>query len=129
LSPHDHGHGHGDDHPVENTATMTRPFDPDAPVFDEPWQVQALALAERLKAAGLYSATDWAEALGVERARQAASGVPDSNAAYFEAVLATLERLSASTISPAARDRRRAEWEAAFARTPHGMPVVLAPDD
>jgi nitrile hydratase accessory protein len=125
LAPHDHGH----DHPEHDPAAAAHPFDPEAPVFDEPWQLQALALAERLKEAGLFTATDWAEALGAERARQAAAGEPDTNRTYFEAVLATLERLSAGAISPADRTRRRASWEAAYRRTPHGQPVVLAPGD
>jgi nitrile hydratase accessory protein len=123
LAPHDHGD------PEENPATATRPFDPEAPVFDAPWQVQALALAEALKARGLFTAADWATALGAERARQAAARGADTNQSYFEAVVTTLERLSAAEVPPDARASRKAAWEAAYARTPHGMPVLLAPGD
>lgn len=130
MAPHDHGHDHDEDHQHHAPATCASgPFDPDRPVFDEPWQAQALGMAELMKAAGHFTAADWADALGAERARQAAAGEPDTNAAYFQAVLVTLERLTAPAIPPETRARRRAAWEAAYARTPHGQPVLLAPGD
>lgn len=104
---------------------------PEPPVFDEPWQAQALALAERLKQAGLFSPTEWAETLGAERARQAALDLPDTNTAYFEAVLVALEALTERHAGITAADRagRRAAWERAFAHTPHGKPVLLGAGD
>ena len=135
MAPHDHGaqdhdpHEHDREHTAENPETGLRPFDEAAPVFDEPWQAQALALADELKKAGHFTATEWAEALGAERARQAASGAPDTNQAYFEAVVTALERLTSPTIPAEARARRRAAWEAAYLRTPHGQPVLLGGTD
>ena len=34
------------------------------PVFTDPWQAQALALADTLVKNGMFSATEWSEALG-----------------------------------------------------------------
>ncbi|MGZ9811073.1 nitrile hydratase accessory protein [Pseudoroseicyclus sp. H15] len=100
----------------------------DHPDFDAPWQAEAMALAESLKERAVFTAAEWAEALGAERARQAAEGAPDSNEAYFLAVLAALEGLTARAgIAPAARDRRRAAWEEAYRQTRHGDPVTLPP--
>jgi nitrile hydratase accessory protein len=108
------------------------PDDPLAPpgrAFDEPWQAQALALADAMVRQGKFSATDWAEALG--RALREAEGrdAPDTIETYYSAVVDALERLceTHTGISCDDRVRRRGEWEAAYRRTPHGKPVNLAP--
>ena len=49
---------------------MSRPELPpglDEPVFAEPWQAQAFALAVALNERGLFSWTEWAETLGADR--------------------------------------------------------------
>ena len=38
----------------------------DEPVFDEPWQAQALALAFNLIEQGVFSKSQWSDALGAE---------------------------------------------------------------
>ena len=58
-------------------ATLFTPDDPLTPpqkVFDEPWQALALALADTMVKAGLFSVTQWAEALGAELKQSAVSG-------------------------------------------------------
>ena len=69
--------------------------------------------------------TEWAQALGA----QIAAGPPD--ASYYEHWLAALESLldakglaDADTLA-----RCRDAWARAAARTPHGAPIELAPDD
>lgn len=109
---------------------MFRPDDPLAPpvpVFDAPWQAQALALADAMIRAGHVTASEWAEALGAALQRAGKAGAPDTTQTYYEAVLTALEALSGSHagISDTARAARRAEWEAAYRRTPHGQPVRL----
>jgi len=103
------------------------PLAPADPVFDAPWQAQALALADTLARSGRFTPADWAEALGHALREADAQGAPDTTETYYGAVLIALERLSETHagISAAARTRRRAEWEAAYRRTPHGRPVVL----
>ena len=49
------------------------------PVFDEAWQAQALAMANRLIEAGLFTGKEWAKALGAELKAQAAAGVNDTS--------------------------------------------------
>ena len=95
------------------------------PVFAEPWEAQAFALAVALQERGAFTATEWAQALGA----QIAAGPP--GAAYYEHWLAALESLlddrgvaDADTLA-----RCRDAWARAAARTPHGVPIELAPDD
>src|SRR4051794_2506907 len=44
------------------------PHDDHGPVFAEPWQAQAFALAVRLSAQGHFTWTEWADALAAELA-------------------------------------------------------------
>jgi nitrile hydratase accessory protein len=97
---------------------------PPDPVFEEPWQAEAFALAVHLNAAGAFTWTEWAEALSAELA---AAGEGDDGARYYEHWLAALERL-VTTRGLAAADalaERKDAWAEAFRTTPHGKPVVL----
>lgn len=100
---------------------------PPTPVFDEPWQAQALALADAMVQAGHFTSSEWAEALGEALQMVGARGNSDTLAIYYTAVVSTLEHLSEERVSISAeeRSRRRADWEAAYERTPHGKPVEL----
>ena len=100
------------------------PRDAEGPVFAEPWQAQAFALALQLHAQGAFSWTEWAQALS---RRLAAAGPDDDGGRYYEHWLATLEDLATSKrlAEPAALAARKAAWAAAYARTPHGRPVEL----
>ena len=110
---------------------MFRPDDPLAPrepIFEEPWQAQALAMADSLVQAGRLPATAWAEALGAALKAAEARGEPDDTQTYYLAVVEALETLTEQNLglSGEARETRRAAWEAAYRRTPHGQPVKLA---
>jgi nitrile hydratase accessory protein len=107
------------------------PRDADGPVFAEPWEAQAFALAVALHERGVFTWPEWAGALAreIERARQA--GDPDTGATYYRHWLAALERLvadkqvaDAGTLAAYA-----AAWGRAAGRTPHGTPIELRPDD
>ncbi|MCT8159271.1 nitrile hydratase accessory protein [Pseudoruegeria sp. SHC-113] len=111
-----------------------QPEDPLAPpvaAFDEPWQAQALALADAMVQAGHFSTSDWAEALGASLKEAEAAGAPDTLDTYYTAVLTALEHLAEAKagIDAGARKARRAGWEKAYRRTPHGQPVILRPSD
>jgi nitrile hydratase accessory protein len=95
--------------------------------FEEPWQAQALALADTMVKAGHFSATQWAEALGAALQQAEATGAPDTLATYYDGVISALERLSQQHlgISQDAISERRVAWEEAYRRTPHGQPVNL----
>ena len=100
------------------------PLAPDAPVFAEPWHAQVLAMADTMIAAGHIGATDWAETLGAALSDRADQ--PDTPDTYYAAALSALETLAAQTgIGPSEQAKRKAAWEAAYLRTPHGQPVTL----
>jgi nitrile hydratase accessory protein len=97
------------------------PRDADGPVFAEPWQAQALALAIKLHEAGAFTWTEWAQALGAERAAD-----PDDGGRYYDHWVAALEKLmSARGLDATALAARKAAWADAYRRTPHGKPVEL----
>jgi nitrile hydratase accessory protein len=100
------------------------PRDADGPVFAEPWQAQAFALALQLNKQGAFTWTEWAEALSK---RLAAAGPGDDASNYYTHWLAALEDLVTGKhlAAPEALAMRKAAWEAAYERTPHGKPVEL----
>jgi len=103
------------------------PRDQGGPVFAEPWQAQAFALAVRLSAQGWFTWQEWAQTLGEQFKAAAARGEPDDGSRYYEHWLAALETLvTAKGLSdPTALHRRKEEWAAAYRATPHGDPVEL----
>ena len=99
------------------------------PVLTDPWQAEALALADTLVNQGLFSANDWSEALGQSLREAQADTSTDHQQTYYLCVLETLERLLArhSDIDATALASKRADWEQAYRSTPHGQPVLLEP--
>jgi nitrile hydratase accessory protein len=107
------------------------PRDADGPVFAEPWEAQAFALAVALHERGLFTWPEWAEALGREIDRAQRAGDPDTGATYYRHWLAALERLVADKqVADAGMLTSYADaWGRAADRTPHGTPIELRPDD
>ena len=103
------------------------PRDQEGPVFAEPWQAQAFALAVRLSEQGHFTWKEWATALAGELKAAADRGEPDDGSRYYEYWLAALERLvTAKGLSnPAAMLERKAAWADAYRHTPHGKPIKL----
>ncbi len=99
------------------------PKDGGGPVFAEPWQAQAFALAVRLQAEGAFTWAEWAAALS----EALASDPADDGARYYEHWVAALEALAASRglVSTAELAARKAAWEQAYGHAPHGAPVAL----
>ena len=54
------------------------PRDDDGPVFREPWEAQAFAMALALHARGLFTWSEWAASLADEIKRAQAAGDPDT---------------------------------------------------
>ena len=67
----------------------------DEPVFREPWEAQAFALAVALHQQGLFTWPEWAATLADEIKRAQATGDPDTGETYYRHWLAALERLVA----------------------------------
>jgi nitrile hydratase accessory protein len=84
----------------------------DEPVFTEPWQAHAFALAVKLSEAGVFSWAEWTEALGAELAAVTQRGEPDDGSRYYHHWLAVLERLVAdkSLVGLPALLARKREW-------------------
>ena len=107
------------------------PRDADGPVFREPWEAQAFAMALVLHERGMFNWSEWASTLGDEIKRAQAAGDPDTGETYYQHWLKALERLVAKkgvTTGETLR-RYRDAWDSAADRTPHGQPIELRPDD
>jgi nitrile hydratase accessory protein len=118
--------------PTSAQAALTElpglPRDAGGPVFAEPWQAAAFALAVSLSRQGHFTWPEWAAALGEELQASAARGEPADGSHYYHCWLATLERLvvAKGLSDPAALLDCKQAWAEAYRRTPHGKPVELA---
>lgn len=96
------------------------PRDDEGPVFREPWEAQAFAMAVKLNEAGAFTWNEWAAALGRELQLR-----PERP--YYECWLAALEAVveHKGLMSPQEREDRIGAWDRAARATPHGKPIVL----
>ncbi len=100
------------------------------PVFREPWEAQAFALALAVHERGLFTWSEWAQALSQEIQRAEAEGDPGDGLTYYRHWLSAIERLVAAkgVTSADALAERRAAWDRAAHSTPHGAPILLEND-
>jgi len=102
------------------------PRDVQGPVFREPWEAQAFALAVALHDAKVFAWTEWTDALS----RQIDAAQSDARESYYLCWLAALERLvvekGAANLSALAA--RKEAWARAAEATPHGQPILLDRD-
>jgi nitrile hydratase accessory protein len=107
------------------------PRDADGPVFREPWEAQAFAMAVALEARGVSTWGEWAETLGAEIKAAQRAGDPDTGAIYYHHWLAALERLvtAKGVTDRAMLARYHDAWDRAADRTPHGAPIELRKED
>ena len=107
------------------------PVDADGPVFREPWQAHAFALAVTLHQRGLFTWPEWAQALAQQIAAARARGDADLADTYYQHWLAALEALVAAKGASSAAELQRfqAAWDQAADRTPHGQPIELREQD
>lgn len=107
------------------------PTDGAEPVFREPWEAHAFALAVSLHQRGLFTWPEWAEALAQQIGAAQAAGDADLGDTYYRHWLATLETLvtrkGASSIDELARYQQA--WDRAADRTPHGQAIELREQD
>lgn len=97
------------------------PKDDDGPVFSEPWEAQAFAMAVKLHERGVFTWSEWAQTLGGELHAH-----PDRS--YYENWLDALECLveAKGVMAHAERLQRIADWDEAAKATPHGQPIELS---
>jgi len=113
----------------EQIAALPRiPRDDGGPVFAEPWEAQAFAMAVRLSAEGHFTWKEWAATLADELKAAADRGEPDDGSRYYQHWLAALERLvtAKGLTDPAALLARKEAWADAYRHTPHGKPIELS---
>jgi nitrile hydratase accessory protein len=107
------------------------PRDDEGPVFREPWEAHAFAMALALNERGLFTWTEWAATIADEIKRAQAAGDPDTGETYYRHWLNALERLVAErgVTDGNTLARYRDAWDHAADRTPHGKPIELTPED
>jgi nitrile hydratase accessory protein len=113
------------------SAVPSIPCDAEGPVFREPWEAQAFAMALALHERGVFTWSEWADTLSSEIKRAQAAGDPDTGETYYRHWLAALERLIAvkGVTTSETLHRYRDAWDHAADRTPHGAPIELRPED
>jgi nitrile hydratase accessory protein len=118
------------------------PRDAEGPVFREPWEAEAFAMAVVLHQRGLFGWDEWAAMLGEEiKAAQRAGPPPyppplagegrEGGGTYYCHWVAALERMVAhkGIADRAALERYHDAWERAADRTRHGAPIELTAKD
>ena len=110
---------------VAALAPLTR--DHGGPVFGEPWQAQAFALAVSLSEQGHFTWKEWAGELAETLRAAADRGEPDDGSRYYDYWLATLERVvtAKGLADHSTLAARKDAWVDAYRNTPHGYPVEL----
>lgn len=95
--------------------------------FAAPWQAELLALQVALLEAGVFTAGEWAEALG--RTLHAPDAVEDGSD-YYPRFLGALEGLLAEKglAGMVEVEALAASWRRAARATPHGQPILLDND-
>src|ERR1700730_5482277 len=88
------------------------PHDGAGPVFREPWEAQAFAMALALHERGLFTWAEWAATLAREIKAAQAAGDPDTGNTYYRHWLNALERLVAEkkVAGEDALPRHRQAW-------------------
>jgi nitrile hydratase accessory protein len=109
-------------------ALVRLPREKDGPVFAEPWEAQAFALAVKLSEQGYFTWKEWASALADELRAAVDRGEPDDGSHYYHHWLAALERLvtAKGLTDRASLETCKEAWAEAYRHTPHGKPVELA---
>lgn len=103
------------------------PRDEGGPVFAEPWQATAFALAVRLSTEGQFTWKEWAEVLAEELKADELRGESDDGSRYYHCWLTALEHLviEKRLSDPAALLAQKEAWADAYRHTPHGKPIEL----
>ena len=103
------------------------PRDGSEPVFREPWEAQAFAMAVRLHEADVFTWPEWAAGLSRAMERAQASGDRDFGDTYYRHWLTALEDLIAGkgVLDLSDLEGRMEEWRNAYLATPHGEPIEL----
>ena len=97
------------------------------PVFAEPWEAHAFAIAVKLSEKGLFKWSDWTNALAEEIKKAKEQGNPDFGNTYYKFWLSALETilLEKNIVKKSDLKSMMEQWRHAYLSTPHGNPVKL----
>ncbi|MGB6309496.1 MAG: nitrile hydratase accessory protein [Steroidobacteraceae bacterium] len=103
------------------------PLDEEGPVFKEPWEARVFAMVLRLHQRGLFTWTEWADALAHEIRAAREAGDADLGDTYYHHWLRALEAMAARKGATSDDELARCHraWAEAAMRTPHGHAVEL----
>lgn len=102
-------------------------MDDQGPVFAEPWQAQAFAMAVELIQKHVISWPDWADAIGHEIAHAQENGFKEDGSDYYHLWVRALENLVVGQGLAAKEELAtvKTAWHSAYQDTPHGEPVSI----
>ena len=101
--------------------------DDQQPVFAEPWEAHAFAIAVKLSEKGLLKCSEWSDALAEEIKEAKNQGQPDFGNTYYQFWLSALETilLEKNILKKSDLKSMIEQWRRAYLSTPHGNPVKL----
>lgn len=119
-----------DTHTLDNPIIFPhQPHDGEGPVFHEPWEAQAFAMAVTLEKSGVFTWEQWTRTIGALIA--ADDRTDKTGERYYHYWLSALEELVAAKtpISSDLLDSRKNAWDRAARATPHGETIELGRDN
>ncbi len=102
-------------------------IDEQHPVFAEPWEAHAFAIAVKLSEKGLLKWSECSDALAEEIKKSKEQGLPDFGNTYYQFWLSALETilLEKNILKKSDLKSMMEQWRRAYLSTPHGNPVKL----
>ena len=102
-------------------------IDEQHPVFSEPWEAHAFAIAVKLSEMGLLKWSEWSDALAEEIKKAKEQELLDFGNTYYQFWLSALETilLDKNILKKSDLKSRIEQWRSAYLSTPHGKPVKL----
>jgi nitrile hydratase accessory protein len=109
--------------PIDGVAPGAPTHGATEPVFREPWEAQAFAMTVLLHQRGLFTWSEWAQALAAQ--------ISAADRPYYQHWLAALESLVAAKGAASTQELTRYQhaWASAAHRTPHGQSIDLQSQD
>ena len=101
--------------------------DEQQPVFAEPWEAHAFAIAVKLSEKGLFKWSEWTNALAEEIKESKNQEQSDFGNTYYQFWLSALETilLEKNILKKSDLKSMMEQWRRAYLSTPHGIPVKL----
>ena len=101
--------------------------DEQQPVFAEPWEAHAFAIAVKLSEKGLLKWSEWTDVLAEEIKKAKDQGQPDFGNTYYQFWFSALETilLEKNILKKSDLNSKIEQWRHTYLSTPHGIRVKL----